>query len=125
MERGDRGIELLLGGSILFHERCQTIVVLLRLEKVGLGDGKIGLGLLQGYLLARELKIGFTLREIALSLFDCGFGRASVQNVEGIAGANFLTRAEKPFFDVALHAAAHIDGVARVGLGWVFSEDRD
>ncbi len=124
VQRGDGGVQFLLGGGIFLHQRRQAIVVLLRLEQVGLRDGQVGLGLQQRHLLPGELQIGFALREIAFGLLDRGLVRALIQNVQHIAGVHFLAGTEEPFFDIAVHASADVDRVAGVGLRRVFGKNR-
>ena len=115
-QRGHRGVQILLGGGVLFHQRLQAFVILLGLYQVGLRGGEVGLRLAQRNLALREIEIGFGLLQRALRLLHLCLERPQVQDVEGLARRHFLARPEEPLFDVAFHAAAHIDHVPGVGL---------
>ena len=113
-----------LRGGVFFHQRRQAIVVLLGLHQIGLRGGQVGLGLQQRHLLAREFEIRFALRQISFGLLHRGLVRAQIQNVQHVAGVHFLAGVEKPLVDIAVHAAAHLDRVAGVGLRRILGHHR-
>ena len=122
-QRGHRGVQILLGGGVLLHQRLQAFVILLRLDQVGLRGGQVGLRLPQRNLALREIEVGFGLLQGALRLLHLCLERPQIQDVQRLAGLHFLTRPEQPFLDVAFHPAAHIHHVAGVGLAGIFDVD--
>ena len=70
-------------------------------------------------------KSASALFKIPGGLLDRGFIGAQIQDVERLAFANLVSGLEQPFLDVALHPAAHLDHVARVGLRRILGIDGD
>ncbi len=120
---GHRGVKILLRGGILFHQRFQTLIILLGLHEVRLRGRQIGLRLAQRNLALRKTEIGLSLLQRTLCLLHLSLERPQVQNIERLAGSHFLAWPEEPFFDVALHPAANIYHVSGVGLSRILDVD--
>ncbi len=87
--------------------------------------GQVRFGLQQRHLLAGELQIRLALREISFGLFHRRLIRAQIQDVQHVARMHFLAGMEEPFVDIAVHAAAHLNRIAGVGLRRIIGEYRD
>ncbi len=102
-------------------QRPQAVHVLLRLEQVGLCLFEIGIGLQQGYLMLRKLMIRLALFEVSFGLGNIRFVRTPVERVQHLPRLDVGPGLEQPLLDVAIHAPAHLDHVARIGLGRVLA----
>ncbi len=80
-QRGHGGVQILLRGGVLLHQRLQALVILLRLDQVGLRGGQIGLRLPQRDLALREIEVGLGLLQVALRLLHLSLERPQVQDI--------------------------------------------
>ena len=119
-----RGVEILLGRGIGFHERREPVDILLSFEFVGFGLRQVRLGLKQRHLLLRELGIGFALRYIALGFGDIGLVGAEIENVQDIARFDVGSGPEQSLTNVAVDLSANFHSVPRKCLGRVVGENR-
>ena len=77
-QRGDRGVQILLGGGVLLHQRLQALVILLRLHQVGLRGGQVGLRLQQRNLALREIRSASVCFSVPCACCTCAWnGRRS------------------------------------------------